>query len=592
MGYFVQISTENGTIVFQLAKNYPEVSFASSALFHALVTASLEQSFVPGVLRADDAAVALAVHGSAGSRMVIALVSSEFAAGQTADLEARMHWRLNVIHRGALLTVGGDTFNRQMVGPLKRLLASRLTPIVTRIMTEEAAQGLVGRVPSVGLSVCGVAVEWLTQKPAADNTLQFLVSVLLQDCHLDNSAHKANTTAALSWQGRLLAATPAWTKLHSIDQALLLSLAQQVGPAVFEEVGRSWFFEELENLWVPIAGSACGCTARVGHGNPDGSLSTALGMQLNHETSFGAPSNSPSDMVSHRHRMVNVRLHIAPNVDTEGIAASMCTSCQASACNQEAWAVHNQGTLAGCMINEDTDLPFSLRMRPLLTEASDIRNEEFSIVLSLLVDEEEEEETVNEWKSALENVSKKLQQRAELYGTALEAVWFSLSDDSSSFISSIDAELVAIMLLDELSQDATMYPSPWHSCVTLPWQCCERRRRAAVVRRLIYWIHALPRLTSKRSQQFVCTQDFTIAAVRRDDGVQCWVFMESNLCPEDMTSLGPTTGMAPSLESHSSESAERKNANGVLHIAASVLARVSMPADLRTIFGPDWNPTL
>jgi len=358
-------------------------------------------------------------------------------------------------------------------------------------------------------------------------------------------------------------------------------------------MGRSWFFEELENLWVPSVGTACGRTVAEGQGNPDGGISTALGMQLNHETSYAAPSNFPSELISHRHKMVNVRLHIAPDVDTEGIAASMCTSCQASACNQEAWAVHNQGTLASCVLSEDTDLPFPLRMRPLLTEASDIRNEEFSIVLSVLVDEEEEE-TVNEWKNALENVSKKLQQSAELYGTALEAVWFSLSDDSSSFISSIDAELVAIMLLDELSQDATMYPSPWHSCVTLPWQCCERRRRSAVVRRLIYWIHALPRLSSKRSQQFVCTEDFTIGAVRRDDGIQCWVFTESNLCPEDASynDMGPTIGMAPSLEPHSSESAERKSANSVLHIAASVLARVSVPANLRTIFGPDWNPTL
>ena len=42
MGFFIQISNDSGRPLFQVSKNYPEVSFASSALFHALVTASLE----------------------------------------------------------------------------------------------------------------------------------------------------------------------------------------------------------------------------------------------------------------------------------------------------------------------------------------------------------------------------------------------------------------------------------------------------------------------------------------------------------------------------------------------------------------------
>jgi len=70
------------------------------ALFHALVTASLEQGFVPSILRADDAIIALAVHGQSGSRLGLAMVTSELSAGRTTDLERHAMWRLDAMYQG------------------------------------------------------------------------------------------------------------------------------------------------------------------------------------------------------------------------------------------------------------------------------------------------------------------------------------------------------------------------------------------------------------------------------------------------------------------------------------------------------------
>eukprot|EP00929_Paragymnodinium_shiwhaense_P069294 TRINITY_DN3495_c0_g1_i15.p1 TRINITY_DN3495_c0_g1~~TRINITY_DN3495_c0_g1_i15.p1 ORF type:complete len:692 (-),score=209.15 TRINITY_DN3495_c0_g1_i15:366-2441(-) len=60
MGYFVQISNDVGVPIFQAAKNYQDLSFASTTLFHALVTASLKCGFVPSVLRAQELLLDLA----------------------------------------------------------------------------------------------------------------------------------------------------------------------------------------------------------------------------------------------------------------------------------------------------------------------------------------------------------------------------------------------------------------------------------------------------------------------------------------------------------------------------------------------------
>mmetsp|Transcript_110453 Transcript_110453/g.323118 ORF Transcript_110453/g.323118 Transcript_110453/m.323118 type:complete len:175 (+) Transcript_110453:106-630(+) len=172
MGYFVQIANDVGSPVFQAARNYPDVSFASSALFHALVTASLEQGFVPSILRAKDATIALAVHGPQGGRVSVALVTSELAAGQSRDLEAELHWRMSVVYRGALLIAGGELLRRQPMEPLRRLLTQRLTPIVTSVMAEEPAPGMGSRVPRLGLSLRGTAVEWLARSRCADAALE------------------------------------------------------------------------------------------------------------------------------------------------------------------------------------------------------------------------------------------------------------------------------------------------------------------------------------------------------------------------------------------------------------------------------------
>ena len=64
------------------------------------MTASLEQGFVPSILRADDAIIALAVHGQSGSRLGLAMVTSELSAGRTTDLERHAMWRLDAIYQG------------------------------------------------------------------------------------------------------------------------------------------------------------------------------------------------------------------------------------------------------------------------------------------------------------------------------------------------------------------------------------------------------------------------------------------------------------------------------------------------------------
>ncbi|CAE8645334.1 unnamed protein product, partial [Polarella glacialis] len=141
MGYFIQITNDAGSPIFQAVRNYPDVSFASSALFHALATASLEQGFVPSVLRANDASIMLAVHGQPGSRLGLALVTSELTTGRTADLETRLRYRLDAIYQAAVLAVGHELLAKAASGqvqaePLRRLLAQRVTPIVAHVMAE------------------------------------------------------------------------------------------------------------------------------------------------------------------------------------------------------------------------------------------------------------------------------------------------------------------------------------------------------------------------------------------------------------------------------------------------------------------------
>lgn len=277
MGYFIQISNDSGRPIFQAAKNYPDVSFASSALFHALVTASLEQGFVPSILRSDDAIIALDVHGESGARLGLAMVTSELSAGRTSDLETRARWRLDAIYQGARLILGNDlqkaAAGQTQADAVRRVLGERLLPVVLQLMAEEEDVSedsgwnfFSNQIPqthwpaSLGLRLSGAAVEWMALgcSSLAEHALEELLSHLrpvvpsteeknIKDANAQGAsadlqsqqnpqedpmnptenAPKQRPPAVICWRGRVIAATPAWRRLNSIDQGLLVSMADR-----------------------------------------------------------------------------------------------------------------------------------------------------------------------------------------------------------------------------------------------------------------------------------------------------------------------------------------------------------------------------
>eukprot|EP00438_Fugacium_kawagutii_P027469 Skav205578 [mRNA] locus=scaffold460:42712:44250:+ [translate_table: standard] len=288
MGYFIQISNDSGRPIFQAAKNYPDVSFASSALFHALVTASLEQGFVPSILRADDAIIALDVHGESGARLGLAMVASELSAGRTSDLETRAKWRLDALYKGARLILGKELLSMAAAGQqadlVRRVLSERLSTVVLQFMAEEEDvsedngwnffSNQVPQTPwpaSLGLRLAGASVEWMALgcSSLAEHALEELLSHLQPEAlkiegkedfpaqgATDSPVQviKQRPPAVICWRGRVIAATPAWRRFNSIDRGLLVAMADSVGPQAFGEV-RSLALEEVENLWISTDGT-------------------------------------------------------------------------------------------------------------------------------------------------------------------------------------------------------------------------------------------------------------------------------------------------------------------------------------------------
>lgn len=456
MGYFVQIIGETGSPVFQAVKNYQDVSFASSTLFHGLVIASLEQGFMPSVLRAQDVTIALAVHGVPGCRLSITLVTSEFAAGQTRDLEAQLQWRLSAVYHGAVLAAGSEFLMREIIKPqpaeLRRLLAERLSPIVTRLMAEEVVPGLCSRVPCLGMATSGAAVEWLPGC-AADAEFQRLVGSLPAGggavlAGLSPTA-TSRAMAVLAWQGRVVAATAAWRSLDPVYRALLLALADNVGPASFESPSRSWALEEMEHLWLPSDTGATGT----------------------------------------RYRMLSVRLY--PGQESLGCSVGK----------------------AGDQIQQCNDGSETLRHvfgSPSADECASLWSDEASLVFSVLEPEG--------GHSGARLSAADLQQSADLCGGSLQDLWTGLRSDHRLG----EAEGVVAMLLDEHRQEVVVIPSVWHTSNVLPWQCSKRQEKVNALRRLTYWLHALPPLGPNREQHYACCEDYALAAARREDGLQCW----------------------------------------------------------------------
>mmetsp|Transcript_79290 Transcript_79290/g.157020 ORF Transcript_79290/g.157020 Transcript_79290/m.157020 type:complete len:598 (-) Transcript_79290:52-1845(-) len=532
MGYFVQIANDAGSPVFQAAQNYPDVSFASSTLFHALVTASLEHGFVPSVLRSQDAVIALAVYGPVGSRISIAMVTSEFATGQTRDLQEELHWRLSIVYRGALLIAGGELLRRQPIETLRRLLAQRLSPIVDGVMAEESMHRNCGRVPRIGLACSGIAVEWLARSVVADVALEKIVAGLpakvsaAADPVCQARLNSSRVAAVVSWNGRVLAASRAWQQLDAVDRALLLTLSDQVGPGTFESPMRSLSLEELEELWLPSAGAGSVHST----GSAGASEATSLrpcGVVLD-QPSF---SEFSSCRPAKKYRMVSVRLYPQPDqieADSVDGMPAFCLSC-CEFLQRGSFKVEPAGSIPVAS-KAQKDPPTALDVQPLPSEAANFHIEEMSLVLSLLEEEGPSKEGIT---------ATHLQTSADNCSDMLHAVWQHLRNckRGESLLQCTAGHLAAVALVNELTEDVVTVPSPPHTCSALPWQCRGRQRKAAATRRLIYWIHALPRLGPHRTQQYACCESFAVGGLRREDGVHCWGIMDMDLDPE--WHLGP-----------------------------------------------------
>lgn len=555
MGYFVQITGDAGSPIFQAAKNYPDVSFASSALFHGLVTASLQQGFVPSVLRAQDAVIALAVHGVPSTRLSIALVTSELSAGQTQELEVQLQWRLSAVYHGAVLAVGSEALKRQPVDALRRLLGQRLSPIVSRLMAEEPVPGMCGHVPCLGLATPIALVEWLPGCKA-DGAFQRLVGSLpagngaVLEGLSPGATHRA--IAVLAWQGRVVAATPAWRAQDAVYRSLLLSLADNLGPASFENPSRTWSLEEVDHLWLPIAAQ-------------DG--------------------NDAAESVHRQHRMLSIRLY--PDERSLGQDGNHSTVSNVHALEQRAvaaglapWSssasdgktIEQSASTVGPPDSEaqsgiDTD---QVLLRPLLgheprpEDRSSLWSEENSLVFSVLAPEDADH------FAGVQLCAADLQQSADLCGESLKQLWTGLRLSSSAQCSRILGEkagaagVVAAVLLDERRRDVVVLPSVWHTSDDLPWQCSTRQQKVDSLRRLTYWLHALPALGQHREQHYAHCEDYSLAAVRREDGLQCWG-----------VSLA-------SEQQHAATTAGERSL--FLEAVADILQRVPPSADLREAF--------
>merc|ERR1712070_917562 len=113
----------------------------------------------------------------------------------------------------------------------------------------------------------------------------------------------------------------------------------------------------------------------------------------------------------------------------------------------------------------------------------------------------------------------------------------------------LSASVTTALLWDEDRQEVIAMPSAWHYCCTaMPWQCGERHKKCTAARRLMYWIHTMPPLSSLRSQQYAYCEGYAVGAVRRSDGLICWAIFEK----VDSVQRGPGGEVASASSSASS----------------------------------------
>jgi len=434
-----------------------------------------------------------------------------------------------------------------------------LAPVVSRLMADEAMPGLCGRVPRVGLGAAGAAAEWLPALgpqsaqalAATDVAFDRLLGSLPAGGGMVLSglspAVMRQTAAVLSWQGRALASTEAWRALESVDRALLLSLADEVGPPSFEQPSRSWAMEELDGLWLPFLEDG----AHEGNGEDEARALAQVGVPA----AYAPPAPALGARRLRRHRLVSIRLY--PCMD---VAAFRPSAREPS--------VGKPGLAAALDPQPEPESLEALQARPTEAELACIWSDEASLVFSVL---QPEADAANAVKAKL--TAADLQQGADFCGAKLQDLWAILkSQPQGGFaLRTPGVGVLAALLLDERSGDVVAVPCAWHTSKVPPWCCPMRQRKADSLRRLSYWLHALPPLGPEREQQFVTCEDYAVGALRRGDGVQCWAI--TRIVDESRTGRaaggdGPVSRQASLLSRQAS--AISRGASGVSRQASGV----------------------
>eukprot|EP00929_Paragymnodinium_shiwhaense_P069301 TRINITY_DN3495_c0_g2_i2.p1 TRINITY_DN3495_c0_g2~~TRINITY_DN3495_c0_g2_i2.p1 ORF type:complete len:402 (-),score=98.50 TRINITY_DN3495_c0_g2_i2:70-1188(-) len=369
----------------------------------------------------------------------------------------------------------------------------------------------------------------------------------------------------------------------------------QVGPATFEQPGRSWALEELDRLWLP---TSAGAGVHTGADAEDGSAAAASASGFVHP-SVQALLQGTGGSRLRQYRMVSVRLYplgadAGGSQSTEGRSSSSNAGALPSkadgnvlppACEDCRMAVRVRPQAKASPAGSDATRFDDALPQPWWdgcatpAESAGIWAEEASLVLSLL------EESKGD---ASAHSAADLQQAATLCEEdALRELWREVrrlggggGAKARQLLRHRSGDLVAAILFNELSQDVIAIPTPWHYCAALPWQCHGRKRRSRAVRRLLYWLQAFPPLSAERTQQYVCCENYSVAAIRRDDGVHCWGIMEA--CPTESQG-GGYPGAQPQGGAPGRPPAA--NVQGrALAAVANVLRELPRCADLRSIF--------
>lgn len=324
-------------------------------------------------------------------------------------------------------------------------------------------------------------------------------------------------------------------------------------------------------MWLPSAAVASHHVAEVGRDLDRSALLPLGAAARDSKASSGA-------VAPKRYRMVSSRLYPShkPDASENHLPCEACQMARLNPSKEDCPASARAGASA-------------LDKQPSLEEACGLREEELSLVISLLLEEPDGDAGASAAFTAA-NLEDSVGSGG---GSALTELWSGLEHCSSSLAS----DVTAAVLLDEHSQEVVMLPSPWHYCgASLPWQCSGRRRRCTAARRLMYWIHALPPLSFTRSQQYAYCEGYAVGGARRGDGVHCWVMLDTSTDSHDDDGGGDRGGAVSSGGGGADEAetsplklaqvceedvADNAPAMRVLEAAWDLLRRAPRPAEVR-----------